>query len=66
VLVADGRRWFIPADQIAGGAKLVLGGPKYADYEVEPGRPFTAVSNVTPLHSVAARRGSRAVKGAAL
>jgi hypothetical protein len=40
VLVADGRRWFIPATAIDGGTKIVLGGPKYAAYEVEPGRPL--------------------------
>jgi hypothetical protein len=42
VLVADGRRWFIPADAIAGGTGVVLGGPKYAEFEVEPGRPLPA------------------------
>jgi PD-(D/E)XK nuclease superfamily protein len=40
VLVADGRRWFVPADAVAAGSKIVLGGPKYAIYEVEPGRPL--------------------------
>jgi hypothetical protein len=63
VHVADGRRWFIPADQVDGGAQILLGGPKYAAFEVEPGRPFAAASNVTPLHSIPARWGSRAVKG---
>jgi hypothetical protein len=37
VLVADGRRWFIPASAIAAGSKIVLGGPKYGEFEVEPG-----------------------------
>jgi hypothetical protein len=41
VLAGDGRRWFIPADAVEGGAKIVLGGPKYAAYEVEPGRPLS-------------------------
>jgi Holliday junction resolvase-like predicted endonuclease len=41
VLVTDGRRWFVPADAVEGGAKIALGGPKYAAYEVEPGRPLT-------------------------
>ena len=41
VLVADGRRWFIPADAVEGGSGLLLGGPKYAAYEVEPGRPLS-------------------------
>ena len=66
VHVADGRCWFIPATEVAGGTSIVLGGPKYASYEVEPGRPFAAASDVAPLHSTPARRGSRAVKGAAL
>ena len=40
-LVADGRRWFIPADAVEGTTAIVLGGPKYAQYEVESGRPLT-------------------------
>jgi Holliday junction resolvase-like predicted endonuclease len=39
-LVADGRRWFIPAGAVEGTTAIVLGGPKYAEYEVEPGRPL--------------------------
>jgi hypothetical protein len=41
VLVADGRCWFIPAKEVQGTTAIVLGGPKYAEYEVEPGRPLT-------------------------
>jgi PD-(D/E)XK endonuclease len=37
VAVADGRRWFIPSVAIGGGTAINLGGPKYAEYEVEPG-----------------------------
>jgi Holliday junction resolvase-like predicted endonuclease len=40
VLVADGRRWFIPADSVAGCSKINLGGPRYAEFEVEAGRPL--------------------------
>src|SRR5882757_11203630 len=40
VLVADGRRWFIPTSSISASTKIVLGGPKYAEFEVEPGRPL--------------------------
>ena len=40
VLVADGRRWFVPADEVEAASKLRLGGPKYARFEVEPGRPL--------------------------
>jgi PD-(D/E)XK nuclease superfamily protein len=41
VLVADGRCWFIPAYAVEGTTAIMLGGPKYAEYEVEPGRPLT-------------------------
>jgi PD-(D/E)XK endonuclease len=37
VLTAGGRRWFIPSTAV-GGSGVVLGGPKYAAFEVEPGR----------------------------
>jgi Holliday junction resolvase-like predicted endonuclease len=40
VLVADGRRWFIPASEVEAGSGIRLGGPKYAAYEIEPGRPL--------------------------
>jgi hypothetical protein len=42
VLVADGRRWFVPAAALRGGTSIRLGGPKYAAYEVEPARPLGA------------------------
>jgi hypothetical protein len=58
VLAADGRRWFIPSDVVEGTTAVVLGGTKYAQYEIEPGRPFVGTS----LHSPTARRGSEAVK----
>jgi hypothetical protein len=41
VLVADGRRWFIPSHAVQATSGLRLGGPKYAEYEIEPGRPLT-------------------------
>jgi hypothetical protein len=37
VLVSDGRMWFIPAEDVGGGSGLLLGGPKYADFEVRFG-----------------------------
>jgi hypothetical protein len=40
VVVGDGRRWSIPAGALGGGSQIVLGGHKYAEYEVEPGRPL--------------------------
>jgi PD-(D/E)XK endonuclease len=66
VLVADGRRWFIPSSEVGGGSAIVLGGPKYAAYEVERGRPLSAPSAAASLDSVPAWWGSRAVKGTRL
>ena len=42
--VGDGRRWYIPATAIGGGSGLALGGPKYAEYEIEPAEPLQARS----------------------
>jgi hypothetical protein len=42
VHVGDGRRWYIPASVLGGGSGIVLGGPKYAEYEVESGEPLQA------------------------
>jgi hypothetical protein len=58
VLVGDGRRWFIPAAAVQGTTAILLGGPKYAAYEVERGRPFVTLPAV--------RRGSEVVKRTAL
>jgi hypothetical protein len=40
VHAGDGRRWFIPSQRVEGSTVIVLGGPKYAEYEVERGRPL--------------------------
>jgi hypothetical protein len=40
VLVADGRRWLIPAAAVEGRAGLRLGGPKYERFEIEAGLPI--------------------------
>ncbi len=40
VVVGDGRRWFIPADRVDAGNIVRLGGPNYADWEIEPGTPL--------------------------
>jgi hypothetical protein len=42
VHVGDGRRWYIPATALGGGSAIALGGPKYAEYEVEAGEPLQA------------------------
>ena len=41
VHTAVGRRWFIPSTHVEGGASLRLGGPKYTEYEVDPGHRLT-------------------------
>ena len=65
VLVGDGRRWFIPATVVGGGSGVVLGGPKYAAFEIEAGRSLPAKQTETAILR-SPRRGSRAVKGDAL
>ena len=60
-LVGDGRQWFIPAADVDATCGLRLGGPKYATYEVDPGRPLQAPA--PSLDSADPWRGSRAVKG---
>jgi hypothetical protein len=42
VLVGDGRRWLMPANVVGGGNLVRLGGPKYADYEIDTGHPLPA------------------------
>jgi hypothetical protein len=42
VHVGDGRRWYIPSWVVDGGCSIHLGGPKYAEYEIEPGDPLRA------------------------
>lgn len=46
VHVGDGRRWLIPSDRVDGGSGLLLGGPKYATFEIERGRPLAATTHV--------------------
>jgi hypothetical protein len=38
---ACGRRWFIPAAAVEGGRGVLLGGPKYEEFEVDEGPPLT-------------------------
>jgi hypothetical protein len=48
VHVGDGRRWYIPATALGGGSAITLGGPKYAEYEVESGEPLQARQRPKP------------------
>jgi Holliday junction resolvase-like predicted endonuclease len=40
VHVGDGGRWFIPTEALDGGRAGALGGPKYAEWELDPGPPI--------------------------
>ena len=42
VLVGDGRQWFIPTSAILNSTGVALGGPKYAEFEVDRGEPILA------------------------
>lgn len=48
VHVGDGRRWFVPSSRLEGRSAMTLGGPKYAEYEVEAGRPLTELAEIRP------------------
>jgi hypothetical protein len=48
VHVGDGRRWYSPANALGGRAHIVLGGPKYAQYEVEPWWPIPGRTSARP------------------
>jgi hypothetical protein len=37
VHVGDGRRWFIPSTHVQGGTHILLGGPRYAAFEIDRG-----------------------------
>jgi PD-(D/E)XK endonuclease len=42
VHVGDGRRWWIPISAVDAGNAIRLGGPKYAQYQVDPGKSLAA------------------------
>ena len=69
VLVADGRRWFIPSDRVEGGTGLRLGGLKYEEFEVERGDPIpqaTEVKHASTIVPLDPRGDVRAAKGGGL
>jgi hypothetical protein len=69
VLVADGRRWFIPSTCVGGGSSILLGGPKYAEYEVERGDPIpqrAGAQRGSTIDSSLPRGDARAAKGTTL
>ena len=59
VLVADGRQWFIPTGALDCRSALTLGGPKYSEFEIEPGRPLETTFRIDGL-PLGERRSGRA------
>src|SRR4051795_8134602 len=49
--VGDGRRWLIPTGALDAESALALGGPKYAEFEIDRGRPLEAPSSEPGLQS---------------
>jgi bifunctional DNA-binding transcriptional regulator/antitoxin component of YhaV-PrlF toxin-antitoxin module len=60
VLVADGRRWFIPSRAVDGRRGILLGGAKYSEFEVDP-EAAVAFAFGPALESVGSTRGSAGV-----
>jgi hypothetical protein len=54
VHVGDGRRWFIPTEALESRSALTLGGAKYGEFEIEPGRPLTSTWTPPALESTPA------------
>lgn len=57
VLVADGRQWFISTAALDCRSALTLGGPKYSEFEVEPGRALETASRIDSPATGERRRG---------
>jgi hypothetical protein len=53
-VVGNGRRWCIPSAALEVGTGVALGGPKYAEFEVEPGRPLRAPATQEPASTIEA------------
>jgi PD-(D/E)XK endonuclease len=74
VLVGEGRRWFIPSKVVGGGSGISLGGPRYAEFEIDrdPAGLRELYASRVPLRREvlriehAPRRDTRAVKGTRL
>jgi PD-(D/E)XK endonuclease len=39
VLVADGRKWFVPASEVEGTTEITIGGSKYSEFQVMDADP---------------------------
>jgi PD-(D/E)XK endonuclease len=53
VHVGDGRRWFSPSERVEGVSALVLGGPKYSEFEVDRGEPIPDSTLELPPSTIA-------------
>jgi PD-(D/E)XK endonuclease len=53
VHVGDGRRWFIPTQRLESRSGVNLGGQKYSEFEIEPGRPLAPKQAPPALESKA-------------
>jgi Holliday junction resolvase-like predicted endonuclease len=53
VHVGDGRRWFIPAARVEGETSIVLGGRKYASFEIESAFPLPAQTDNRAASTIA-------------
>ncbi|MDX6624706.1 MAG: hypothetical protein QOE75_2638 [Solirubrobacterales bacterium] len=66
VLAGDGRRWLVPAQAVEGTAVIRLGGPKYSEFEVDPGTAIEGTIHEGPssirLPSASPWGSARAVK----
>jgi Holliday junction resolvase-like predicted endonuclease len=51
--VGDGRRWFIPAARIEGETVMVLGGRKYAEFEIDPGPSLASKTDPDAASTIA-------------
>jgi PD-(D/E)XK endonuclease len=56
VLVADGRKWFIPVSEVGGTTEITVGGSKYSEFQVRKVNPLD--QNGFGRSKLAAMRGS--------
>ncbi len=59
VHVGDGRRWLIPTPKLRCRSGLTLGGRRYSEFEIEPGRPL-ACPQLESAAALGERRSRRA------
>ena len=60
VVIADGRRWLIPSTAVDARTAITVGGPKYSEYQIDPGGDRPLALQPRPL-ICPAPRGSAGV-----